>query len=325
MAVCVAVRRVAVVDRALDRCCFREFWHAHYGKIAIAWSTVTLASLCWFGGSGPPCWRRSFTPCWRSISVSSCCCSRCTRLRAASWSAAISGRRPWNNVAILALGSVMASVVGTTGAAMILIRPLIRANIARQHNTHVVVFFIILVANVGGALSPLGDPPLFVGFLHGVDFFWTDAHLLPQTGSWSAAARDVLALDIWRYRTEPVSGPAGPRSADQRSSGLVNVPLIAAIVAAILLSANWRPGIAVDILGTQARTAEPDPRRGVAADRVALAVADPGRAPRGQRVHLGADQGSRETIRRDLHDDHPRAGRARRRAGRGSSPGCCRR
>ncbi len=82
---------------------------------------------------------------------------------------------PLVNTAILAFGTLIASVVGTTGAAMILIRPLLRANAARLHNVHVVVFFIFLVANIGGALSPLGDPPLFVGFLHGVDFFWTDA------------------------------------------------------------------------------------------------------------------------------------------------------
>ena len=72
---------------------------------------------------------------------------------------------------------MIASLVGTTGAAMILIRPLLRANEARTHNAHVVVFFIFLVANIGGALTPLGDPPLFVGFLRGVDFFWTAQHL----------------------------------------------------------------------------------------------------------------------------------------------------
>src|SRR5438105_1441446 len=80
---------------------------------------------------------------------------------------------PLINTAMLAFGTVIASVVGTTGAAMILIRPLIRANAARLHNVHVVVFFIFLVANIGGALSPLGDPPLFVGFLRGVRFFLT--------------------------------------------------------------------------------------------------------------------------------------------------------
>ena len=74
-------------------------------------------------------------------------------------------------------GTLIASMVGTTGAAMILIRPLMRANPARHNNVHVVVFFIFLVANIGGALSPLGDPPLFVGFLRGVDFFWTTTHI----------------------------------------------------------------------------------------------------------------------------------------------------
>jgi Na+/H+ antiporter NhaD/arsenite permease-like protein len=84
---------------------------------------------------------------------------------------------PWTNAGILAFGTGIASIVGTTGAAMILIRPLIRANAARAHNAHVVIFFIFLVANIGGALTPLGDPPLFVGFLRGVDFFWPAQHL----------------------------------------------------------------------------------------------------------------------------------------------------
>ena len=88
---------------------------------------------------------------------------------------------PATNTAILAFGTVIASVVGTTGAAMILIRPVIAANLSRTHRVHVIVFFIILVANVGGALSPLGDPPLFVGFLRGVGFFWPAQHLWLQT------------------------------------------------------------------------------------------------------------------------------------------------
>ena len=80
---------------------------------------------------------------------------------------------PALNTGLLALGTVLASIMGTTGAAMLLIRPLLRANDNRRHQAHVVIFFIFLVANVGGALTPLGDPPLFLGFLKGVDFFWT--------------------------------------------------------------------------------------------------------------------------------------------------------
>src|SRR5256885_1110612 len=94
-------------------------------------------------------------------------------------------------------------MLGTTGAAMILIRPLIRANAARLHNVHVVVFFIFLVANIGGALSPLGDPPLFVGFLRGVDFFWTTRHIWFETALVAGLVLAVfIALDIWCYRKD---------------------------------------------------------------------------------------------------------------------------
>ena len=87
---------------------------------------------------------------------------------------------PALNTALLAIGTVLASLMGTTGASMLLIRPLIRANDNRRHKVHVVVFFIFLVSNIGGSLTPLGDPPLFLGFLKGVDFFWTTKHLFAE-------------------------------------------------------------------------------------------------------------------------------------------------
>ena len=79
---------------------------------------------------------------------------------------------PGVNTSFLGTGTLLASMVGTTGASMVLIRPLLRANDDRRHNAHTIVFFIFLVSNIGGALTPLGDPPLFLGFLKGVDFFW---------------------------------------------------------------------------------------------------------------------------------------------------------
>lgn len=82
------------------------------------------------------------------------------------------------NAILLLIGTVLASWIGTTGAAMLLIRPLIRANAWREKKVHVIVFFIFLVANMGGCLTPLGDPPLFMGFQRGVPFTWT-FHLLP--------------------------------------------------------------------------------------------------------------------------------------------------
>jgi Na+/H+ antiporter NhaD/arsenite permease-like protein len=113
----------------------------------------------------------------------------------------------------------------------------------------VVVFFIILVANIGGALSPLGDPPLFVGFLRGVDFFWTTKNLAFATALVAALVLAIfIALDFWFARHEPKSAPAGAEPL--RIAGLVNLPLIAGIIGAILLSAAWKPGIDVTIYGT---------------------------------------------------------------------------
>ncbi len=80
---------------------------------------------------------------------------------------------PTNNLILLMIGTALASWIGTTGAAMVLVRPLIKMNQYRKSKVHLIVFFIFLVANVGGSLTPLGDPPLFLGFLHGVEFFWT--------------------------------------------------------------------------------------------------------------------------------------------------------
>jgi Na+/H+ antiporter NhaD/arsenite permease-like protein len=81
--------------------------------------------------------------------------------------------KPIINAAFLALGAVLANVIGTTGASMLLIRPILRTNSERKKTAHIPVFFIFIVSNTGGLLTPLGDPPLFLGFLRGVDFFWT--------------------------------------------------------------------------------------------------------------------------------------------------------
>ena len=138
---------------------------------------------------------------------------------------------------------------------MILIRPLLRANANRLHNAHVVVFFIILVANVGGALSPLGDPPLFVGFLRGVDFFWTTQHLWLQT---AILAGIVLAtfvvVDVWFHRKDRrvtlIGEPPLPPG-KLRVQGNINFLLIAAVIVAILIASQWKPGIASTSIGTK--------------------------------------------------------------------------
>jgi Na+/H+ antiporter NhaD/arsenite permease-like protein len=114
-----------------------------------------------------------------------------------------------------------------------------------------VIFFIIMVANVGGALSPLGDPPLFVGFLHGVEFFWTTRNLWIQTILVALLLLSMfVALDLWRFRAEPTAVTAAPGE-PIRIRGLINLLLIGAIIGCILGSANWRPGIGFDVVGTR--------------------------------------------------------------------------
>ncbi len=226
---------------------FPKFWHAHYGKIAAGWALATLGPIAAvFGASAAiAAFVHAAVAEYMSFII------LLFALYVTAGGIVISGSlrgTPWVNAGILAFGAAIASVVGTTGAAMILVRPLIRANASRRHNAHVVVFFIIVVANIGGALSPLGDPPLFVGFLRGVSFFWTTTHLWLET---LLAATLVLVmfvvLDIWLPRAELTSGD---KTEPLRLHGAINLPLIAAIIVAILLSANWKPGIDITIYGT---------------------------------------------------------------------------
>lgn len=160
----------------------------------------------------------------------------------------------FTNTILLAVGAVMASIVGTTGAAMILIRPLIRANDDRKYNAHVVVFFIFLVANIGGALSPLGDPPLFIGFLKGVDFFWTTQHLWLETLTVAGIVLAVfMIIDIYMHHREGRFARIKDPTPDSplKLHGKINLALIVVIIAAILMSAQWKPGIALSIGGVE--------------------------------------------------------------------------
>ena len=224
-----------------------KIWHDHYGKIAAAWAFVALLALAL--GFGWQASLASFVHAMLAEYMSFIVLL--FALYTVAGGVHITGNfggRPLSNTAVLAFGAAIASVVGTTGTAMILVRPLIQANSVRKHNAHVVIFFIFLVANIGGALSPLGDPPLFVGFLRGVSFFWTTTHLVTETLLAAVIVLAIfLALDVW-YASREEETPA--RMGGPRLYGLINLPLIAAIIAAILLSAAWKPGVTLDIYGT---------------------------------------------------------------------------
>ncbi len=145
---------------------------------------------------------------------------------------------PGTNVAFYAIGAVLANLIGTTGAAMVLIRPFLRANSERKHKVHSVIFFIFIVCNCGGLLTPLGDPPLFLGFLRGVDFFWT----MQLTKEWLIVNLGVigiyLLLEVHYYRKESLQHlkedladyvPVGV-------AGKINFLFLAGVIGAVLAS-----------------------------------------------------------------------------------------
>ena len=157
---------------------------------------------------------------------------------------------PAGNATLLAIGTALASLVGTTGAAMLVIRPVLRANEGRRHRAHTIVFFIFLVANIGGALTPLGDPPLFLGFLNGVPFFWTLA-VLPEMATVAGLVLGAyLLVDTMQWRREDAivrARPDGPRE-PIRIEGAVNLLFLAGVLVAVIASGVWH-GPTIDLLG----------------------------------------------------------------------------
>ncbi|MFH1625971.1 MAG: sodium:proton antiporter [Pseudomonadota bacterium] len=150
---------------------------------------------------------------------------------------------PLVNTAILLIGTIIASWVGTTGASMLLIRPILRANADRKRKIHIVVFFIFLVSNIGGSLTPLGDPPLFLGFLHGVPFFWT-FNIFPHMAFVSLILLPGFFLfDYIMYTREKVPKESiGGEMEPIRVEGLFNLLFLGGVLGAVLLSGFWRAG-----------------------------------------------------------------------------------
>ncbi len=231
---------------------FRHAWHAHYGKIALVWATLVLVPLALAYGARAAAEAIAHALLGEYLGFIVVLFALYTVAGGIRVTGNLRGT-PAVNTAILAFGTAIASVIGTTGAAIILIRPLIAANIARAYRVHVIVFFTILVANIGGALSPLGDPPLFVGFLRGVDFFWPLQHLWLQTLIVASLLLAMFfALDGWLARKETPRSTEAPVSLQLH--GVINLALIALIIAAILVSAVWKPGSGMTILGTRLET-----------------------------------------------------------------------
>lgn len=230
---------------------FPHFWEHHYGKIAAFWAVLTVLPLVLSKGAGIALAAVLHTMLLEYISFIILLFALFTVAGGILVTGNLRGT-PLVNTGLLAIGTVLASIVGTTGASMILIRPIIRANDDRRTNVHVVVFFIFLVSNIGGSLTPLGDPPLFLGFLRGVDFFWTTTHMF---GEMLFLVIVLLVLFyIWDsilHGKEDKLPPLKDKTPDRpiKLFGTANFVLLGAIIVAILVSASWKPGITVKFPG----------------------------------------------------------------------------
>jgi Na+/H+ antiporter NhaD/arsenite permease-like protein len=217
-------------------------WHHHYGKIAAGWALLLVLPFAAVFGpevAASEVWHILLQEYIPFIAL-------LLALYVTGGGVLLKGTligTPATNTALLAFGTLIASVMGTTGASMLLIRPVLRANSFRQRKTHTFVFFIFLVSNIGGSLTPLGDPPLYLGFLKGVSFFWTTTHLFSE---FLFCAVLLLAayyvLDSWAWAREKPTPPAIEKRERFSIEGYANLWLIGAVVLMVLAQGYWRPG-----------------------------------------------------------------------------------
>lgn len=225
-----------------------HFWHDHFGKISAAWALSFAVPFLW----------AHRLPALQAILHS--CLTDYVPFIILLWGlfvttggivvrGTLSGT-PLVNTLMLLTGTFLASWMGTTGASMVLVRPLLRANARRKSKAHVVVFFIFLVSNIGGILTPLGDPPIFLGFLHGLPFFWT-LRLLPHLAVTCLILLGVFfVVDTFLYRKEGLEVVSeAPKKEPLRIDGLLNALFLAGIMGAVMLSGIWRPAVGFDFFG----------------------------------------------------------------------------
>jgi Na+/H+ antiporter NhaD/arsenite permease-like protein len=213
-----------------------QFWHHHFGKVSAFWAvSLGLPFLIAYKAAALHeilhIVLADYVPfiilLWALFTVSGGILLRGT-LRGT----------PMINTILILIGTVLASWMGTTGAAMLLIRPFLRANDYRKNRTFMVVFFIFLVANIGGSLTPLGDPPLFLGFLHGVSFFWT-FKIMPHM-LFTAILLLVIYffLDSYYYKKEGLTSAPPEEGVKEplKLEGIHNFLFLGGVVGSVLMS-----------------------------------------------------------------------------------------
>lgn len=220
-----------------------DFWHLHFGKISAFWGVMIVVPMLIFVGLETTLYEVLHVYLLEYIPFIILLFALFTISGGVRVKGYLKGT-PEVNTLLLLIGTVLASWMGTTGAAMLLIRPMLRANQWRKKKVHMVVFFIFLVANVGGSLTPLGDPPLFLGFLQGVDFFWTTTNLF-----WEMSFVVVILLTLYyfwdRYLYAQEEQPEDPVAEDKEPLGLegsFNLLLLGGVVGFVLFSGIYNLG-----------------------------------------------------------------------------------
>jgi Na+/H+ antiporter NhaD/arsenite permease-like protein len=231
-----------------------QVWHHHFGKIALGWSLAFLLPCAAVFGTGAAAGSAAHALISEYIPF----IILVTSLFVVAGGICVRGNMhgtPALNTGLLALGTLLASVMGTTGASMLMIRPVIRANDNRRHVAHIIVFFIFLVSNAGGSLTPLGDPPLFLGFLKGVDFFWTVKNIFPETLFLCVALLVIFYLldrHYYHHREDEFPSEMDPTPDSATSiEGKANFILLAAIIGLVLMSGVWKPGVTLPVFGVE--------------------------------------------------------------------------
>lgn len=232
-----------------------HFWHHHFGKVAAFWGLAFLVPFGLNYGLPMVIYNVAHTLFLEYIPFIILLFALYTVAGGVRLKGTLVGK-PIVNTLLLFLGTLLASWMGTTGAAMLFIRPLLKANAHRKYRVHTVVFFIFLVANIGGSLTPLGDPPLFLGFLKGVSFFWTThALILPMLFVGTILLASFFVLDTILYAKEgkPVS-PTTNSGEKISVEGKVNFLFLAGIIGGVLMSGMWKPGTGVDVYHVHVET-----------------------------------------------------------------------
>ncbi len=226
-----------------------HFWEHHFGKISALWIVVVLGPFLVLYGWQLTLFEVLHLLLLEYLPFIILLLALFTVAGGIHFAGSFQGS-PLSNTVFLAGGTAIASWTGTTGASMLLIRPVMRANKDRRYKVHVIIFFIFLVSNIGGALTPLGDPPLFLGFLKGVSFFWPTVHVfLPMMLVAVFLLAIFYVMDSYLYRKE--GGAPEPTPVEEKVkvgiNGWPNVALLGGVVGAVLMSGMWKPGIGFDV------------------------------------------------------------------------------